>query len=167
MLISFSPVSGNKNFIPVASNQEMYEQAYVPGPHGTTTTVLGGKGFADPGRHPVLATSEIGQPFGFQPPGEATVAQRPDADGNDDDRVPLTREYDDFSRGFNDALSRIEEEESRPATAVNSSSMSGYGNGYGAGADDRDLGAWTPRGGEGPLWQQNRRQSRNMMWMQQ
>lgn len=66
------------------------------------------------------------------------------------DRVPLTRELDDFSHGFNTALEGIEEEgnelEDRPQAAEEYPG---------------------PRrgGGSGILWQQNRRRSRNLMWM--
>lgn len=89
--------------------------------------------------------------------------------GEASDEVPLTREIDDFSRGFNDALERIGEE---PEGPVNGNGMN---NGYnGSGSAN---GSGTPPGsgsgtgnGEGssssttPLWQQNRRQSRNLMW---
>lgn len=79
------------------------------------------------------------------------------------------REIDDFSQGFHAALGRIgeedEEEEERhqqgayrdhvpgaaaPATAAGGQDQQGE-DGEGSGAR--------------PLWQQNRRQSRNMMWM--
>ena len=66
------------------------------------------------------------------------------------DREPLTRgELDDFSRGFNTALDEVDADD---GTQANSQSMSAYGK---------------PRGrGEGSaLWQQNRRRSRNLMWM--
>ncbi|KAK0715550.1 hypothetical protein B0H67DRAFT_242965 [Lasiosphaeris hirsuta] len=60
-----------------------------------------------------------------------------------EDQVPLTRELDDFSQGFTAALGRIGEEE-----------------------EDRDrVKTATGAGGVRPLWQQNRRQSRNLMWM--
>ena len=64
------------------------------------------------------------------------------------DQVPLTREIDEFSQGFNTALGDIREDD-EPAS--NAESMSTY----------------PARRGDGgrPLWQQNRRQSRNLMWM--
>lgn len=65
------------------------------------------------------------------------------------DREPLTGELDDFSRGFNTALDEVDADDS---TQANSHGMGAYGR---------------PRGrGEGSaLWQQNRRRSRNLMWM--
>ncbi|KAH6685946.1 hypothetical protein F5X68DRAFT_209572 [Plectosphaerella plurivora] len=171
-----------RGFTPIASNLDPYDQGYQPGPHGTTTTILGGKAFADPGRHPAVSSTEVGQPYAYAygPGGEVIPMQEPgrrsDFGDTSDDRVPLNHEYGDFSRGFSDALSRIEEEESRPASAVvNNHGMGTYGTGagYGAGvgepASPPATGSYSPRGGGqgGPLWQQNRRQSRNMMWMQQ
>ncbi|KAM7198396.1 hypothetical protein V8F20_006157 [Naviculisporaceae sp. PSN 640] len=64
------------------------------------------------------------------------------------DQIPLTREIDDFSHGFQQALGRIGEEDEPP--------YNGNGNGNGTGHYN---------GAVRPLWQQNRRQSRNLMWM--
>ncbi|POR35603.1 Uncharacterized protein TPAR_04201 [Tolypocladium paradoxum] len=66
----------------------------------------------------------------------------------DPDRVPLTREIDDFSQGFNSALQGIQEDDS---TQPNSNSMGAY--------------PGPRRSGGGILWQQNRRQARNPIWM--
>ena len=64
------------------------------------------------------------------------------------DREPLTRELDDFSRGFNTAIDDIGgDDDTQP-------------NGQGMGAYPGRRG-----GGDGPLWQQHRRRSRNLMWM--
>lgn len=90
------------------------------------------------------------------------------------DQVPLTREIDDFSRGFHDALGRIGEEDeydsspNHSGTGVNEgngvSGPGGGGGGRGNGAAE-DAGEGGPYGGVRPLWQQQRRQSRNLMWM--
>ncbi|KAK1771518.1 hypothetical protein QBC33DRAFT_156072 [Phialemonium atrogriseum] len=90
------------------------------------------------------------------------------ADGGDrlhGDMVPLTREIDDFSRGFQDALGRIDEDDHRgigggggPQGGPNGAGMVGTGGGGGGESGEAD-------GEERPLWQQNRRLSRNMMWM--
>jgi hypothetical protein len=131
-----SPMSAGANFAPVASSYDNAEAGIPPqisnaipgngtgpvfsyGP-GTTTTI--GAGPATYG----YGSSAAGGMVGAAP--QAVVEQ---------DRVPLTREFDDFSRGFNDALENIREE------------------------DERASGPPT----DTPLWQQNRRQSRNMMWM--
>lgn len=178
------PMTGGqgRGFTPIASSLDPYEQGYQSGPHGTTTTILGGKAFTDPGRHPAVSSTEVGQPYAYAygPGGEVIPMRDPGGHRSDfgdtsDDRVPLNHEYGDFSRGFSDALSRIEEEESRPDSAVvNNNAMGTYGSGagYNTGAEEPAsppaTGSYSPRGGQGgPLWQQNRRQSRNMMWMQQ
>lgn len=76
---------------------------------------------------------------------------------SDDDEVPLrygSPEIDDFSRGFNDALSRIgEEDEEGIEDGVNAIGMSGPNGSTGDLADNGR-----------PLWLQSRRQSRNLMW---
>lgn len=105
------------------------------------------------------------------------------------DQVPLTsaaaaagsssREIDDFSQGFHAALGRIGEEDEEEE---DDHDMHGGGGGLGqvmqAGyRDDETAAAAAGLGGEEggtnesasgqgrPLWQQNRRQSRNLMWM--
>lgn len=78
-------------------------------------------------------------------------------DSSSDDEVPLRHgspEIEDFSRGFNDALSRIgEEDEEGIEDEVNAVGMSGHNGSTG------DLGD-----NSRPLWLQSRRQSRNLMW---
>lgn len=89
------------------------------------------------------------------------------------DQIPLTREIDDFSHGFHQALGRIGEEDEPPYTG------GGNMNGNGTGQFSNDLTANEGSGFNGPpgerqsdqegdtrpLWQRNRRQSRNLMWM--
>ncbi|KAL2022913.1 hypothetical protein VTK56DRAFT_4444 [Thermocarpiscus australiensis] len=81
------------------------------------------------------------------------------------DQVPLTRELDDFSQGFHAALGRIGEEDEEEA--YQDLGRSG-GGGQEGGHDVLSGGAASPHHSSGsgrPLWQQNRRQSRNLMWM--
>lgn len=75
-----------------------------------------------------------------------------------EDQIPLrygSPEIDDFSRGFNDALSRIGEEDEDLESHVNGSGMPGTSN---TGSGNGDLGE------SRPLWLQSRRMSRNQMW---
>ncbi|KAL1872034.1 hypothetical protein VTK73DRAFT_1702 [Phialemonium thermophilum] len=113
----------------------------------STSPRYGPDSFGDPAG-PMAATG-LGGRYG----NEAAAAQA--------DTVPLTREIDDFSRGFHDALERIGEEDE----TTNSSGAEGSG-GNGRGVNTGTIGLPGPRGrGLRPLWQQNRRQSRNLMWM--
>ncbi|UNI13414.1 hypothetical protein JDV02_000162 [Purpureocillium takamizusanense] len=84
------------------------------------------------------------------PPEGITVGRGADY-ALDYDQVPLTREIDDFSHGFNSALENIQEDDS--PTQPNMDYMSAY------------PGPRRDRSGGGILWQQNRRQARNPMWM--
>ncbi|KAK3987200.1 hypothetical protein QBC44DRAFT_128180 [Cladorrhinum sp. PSN332] len=95
--------------------------------------------------------------------------------GLESDQVPLTREIDEFSHGFTAALGRIgeEDEEHDLGDGTGRGHMVGGGQ-YGdlSGAHDEG-GTHMSEGGASsiysrgsrPLWQQNRRQSRNLMWM--
>ncbi|KAJ6447144.1 transmembrane alpha-helix domain-containing protein [Purpureocillium lavendulum] len=84
-------------------------------------------------------------------PPEGVMSSRGHDYGLEQDRVPLTREIDDFSHGFNSALENIQEDDS--PTQPNTDYMASY------------PGPRRTRGGGGILWQQNRRQARNPMWM--
>ncbi|KAK3307337.1 uncharacterized protein B0T15DRAFT_574142 [Chaetomium strumarium] len=97
------------------------------------------------------------------------------------DQVPLTREIDDFSQGFHAALGRIgeeDEEEGQETPYKDHVASSGAGQGQqqqegavgGQGGGDHGGGTHDSSGSatsalSKPLWQQNRRQSRNLMWM--
>ncbi|KAK4134517.1 hypothetical protein BT67DRAFT_441692 [Trichocladium antarcticum] len=96
------------------------------------------------------------------------------------DQVPLTREIDDFSQGFSAALGRIGEEDEDQvayrdhepgAAAADSAATAGVAGGAVAGeapAQGQGSETGSTRDSNGPmrpLWQQNRRQSRNLMWM--
>lgn len=75
------------------------------------------------------------------------------------DQVPLTREIDDFSQSFNAALGRIGEEGNSMETGR------GGDDGNSVAGGTAGDGSTTGSGMSRPLWQQNRRQSRNLMWM--
>lgn len=113
------------------------------------------------------ATSRFG---GIPPPRPARAFDEAEAEAEPGDQVPLTREIDDFSRGFHDALGRIGEEDEYESSRNNSGTGVNEGNGvsgpistaHNSGSDNT---ATRPYGGVRPLWQQQRRQSRNLMWM--
>lgn len=46
--------------------------------------------------------------------------------GTADDQVPLNYEYRNYTRGFGDGLSRIDEESSRPSTAAPGSNRNAF-----------------------------------------
>lgn len=85
--------------------------------------------------------------------------------------IPLTREIDDFSRGFHDALGRIgseDEHDNGPSrTRAGVSERHGVGRPTAAGREPYadDAADAQPYNNMRPLWQQQRRQSRNLMWM--
>ncbi|KAK4098349.1 hypothetical protein N658DRAFT_488559 [Parathielavia hyrcaniae] len=103
------------------------------------------------------------------------------------DQVPLTatRELDDFSQGFHAALGRIGEEDEEEAEEEDNREREREGGRYRdapPGQQQHEAGLQGVAGEEGagtgtgthdsagsgagrPLWQQNRRQSRNLMWM--
>ncbi|KAK4172246.1 hypothetical protein QBC36DRAFT_338314 [Triangularia setosa] len=91
------------------------------------------------------------------------------------DQVPLTREIDDFSHGFSAALDRIGEEDEEDHLRREErddlgemNMTSRQVNEENTGVGDRAASSVYSRGSNGggrPLWQQNRRQSKNMMWM--
>ncbi|KAK4226605.1 hypothetical protein QBC38DRAFT_222337 [Podospora fimiseda] len=97
--------------------------------------------------------------------------------GLESDQVPLTREIDEFSHGFTAALGRIgEEDEEHDLGDGTTGHMVGggqYGDLNGTNGDGDDIDGHMSSGGASsvysrgsrPLWQQNRRQSRNLMWM--
>ncbi|KAK4189479.1 hypothetical protein QBC35DRAFT_493298 [Podospora australis] len=126
--------------------------------------------------------------YGQYPPIHG-IAGTPVVHGGIDDRlesdqVPLTREIDDFSQGFSAALGRIgeEDEEEDLGDPNRGHMMSGAAGGGGLGGsnhpasataatDDPHMSAAASStysrssSAARPLWQQNRRQSRNQMWM--
>ncbi|KAF6817530.1 hypothetical protein CPLU01_13560 [Colletotrichum plurivorum] len=151
------PVTNPKDFAPVPG-QEMFDNAgyghpsMMPGAHGTTTSISGGRGVNTPagsstnGYHPGAAISS----------GGAAA-----------DEVPLTHqnEMEEFQRGFSDAIGRGGADDGARLGSAGgaSTATAATGNGYGAGAPVSSGGGDITD--ERPLWQQNRRQSRNLMWM--
>ena len=91
-----------------------------------------------------VATSNENAETGAASPANPTrpePAHGMSAGGGD---APTTGTFEDFQRGFGEALGEIREEEDGAAPAARVS----------GGSD-----------AETPLWQQDRRQSRNMMWL--
>ncbi|KAI1856777.1 hypothetical protein JX265_011418 [Neoarthrinium moseri] len=71
-----------------------------------------------------------------------------------------SREIDDFSHGYTAALGHMQDEDRQPLTVVNPDDHH-HDHDY-----DHDERPGSPiRNSDRPLWQQNRRQSRNLMWM--
>ena len=102
---------------------------------------------------PVATSNENAEagfaPLPHPPPAAATTAAGAFMEGSDAERAPLAGRYEDFSREYGEALGNIQEEDEDGATGVGARVSGG------------------PHAGdvETPLWQQDRRQSRNMMWM--
>ncbi|EFQ34703.1 hypothetical protein CGRA01v4_08226 [Colletotrichum graminicola] len=148
---SFVPEPNSKEFSAVPGGEMMFDQAgyghpaMMPGAHGTTTSISGGK---------AAGTPPHAGPGGYNP---AHGASHSTGEG-----VPLTQstENEDFTRGYNDAPLPVREEY-RP-TSSGSSTAAGNPYSSGSGTDSAQQQA---EGADGkPLWQQNRRQSRNMVW---
>lgn len=112
-------MSNNVAFTPVATSHENAETGFTPLPHPTRP-------------EPAAGPSTFG----------ASV------EGSAAERAPLAGEFYDFSRGFGEALTNIQEEDEGGTTGVGARVSAG-----------------SQAGVETPLWQQDRRQSRNMMWM--
>lgn len=144
-------------FQPVHQSFEAWETGLAPGSTAGSRT---------PPRRP--QRPEYYGPSDVMAGGGGGAAAGDIADGDDrlhGDMVPLTREIDDFSRGFQDALGRIDEYDHRGVGGgvgaqggPNGAGMVGTGGRGGGESGEAD-------GEERPLWQQNRRLSRNMMWM--
>lgn len=97
-----------------------------------------------------VATSNENADTGTPPPNPTRPAP---AHGSEAERAPLAGEYEDFQRGFGEALGEIREEDEGAAV------------GGAAGATGSRGSRGSVAAVETPLWQQDRRQSRNMMWM--
>lgn len=105
-----------------------------------------------------VATSNENAETGVPPapnPTRPALAHGASADASEAERAPFAAEFDDFQRGYGEALGEIREEDEGGAAAA------GGGAGARGSRGERGSGAEL----ETPLWQQDRRQSRNMMWM--
>lgn len=80
--------------------------------------------------------AETGFRSGPNPVPPAPAVPRSPTNGGYSERAPLAGEFDDFQRGVSEVVGNIKEAPAGGAVGVDT-----------------------------PLWQQNRRQSRNMMWM--
>lgn len=163
-----SPMSGGPGFTPLDSNSSGVATVkgktitHITGVPNTRNTVwhYSTVGSGSPTRNSWgTAGAEGAAAAGAA--GEYRGARSSLHDDFGEDEVPLRHgspEIDDFSRGFNDALSRIGEEDEEDLDEVNGTRMSPHGNG-GSHAESGDLGEQSR-----PLWLQPRRQSRNLMW---
>lgn len=175
-------MSGGAQFQPLYTSQEGYETGAAP--HGTATYIQGGDNGLYPGQPPTAENGYYNNgPYGSYAAasaiplaaGAGAYAHHQSGSGQfEGDQVPLTREtreIDDFSHSFHAALERIGEED--PADLADQpihrdGNVNGNMSSYGASANNHAV-AEQPsspvEGGDRPLWQQNRRQSRNLMWM--
>ncbi|KAH6659414.1 hypothetical protein BKA67DRAFT_544378 [Truncatella angustata] len=112
-------------------------------PHGNTTQITGGQHAAQ-------------QNYSY-PSGPATGAMAETTPIADAHTRNGANELDDFSHGYSAAVGQIQhhEEDRQPLTPVN---IDGHSSGSDSSSPSRRM-------GDRPLWQQNRRQSRNLMWM--
>ncbi|KAK0620186.1 hypothetical protein B0T14DRAFT_537716 [Immersiella caudata] len=132
------------------------------GAAGAHTSYPPAEGYHYPGQFPA-AYAGAGTPVIITgaPAGVAYAQAYSDRKGKaplESDQVPLTRDLNDPGAGYQKGLGRIgEEDEDRE---------SGSGNGQGQpGPNSPEEGEGTGSPGGRPLWQQNRRQSRNQVWM--
>ncbi|GJC78461.1 hypothetical protein ColLi_01299 [Colletotrichum liriopes] len=152
---SYIPETNSKDFAPVPGGEMMFDQAgyghpsMMPGAHGTTTSISGGK---------AATTPPSSAPGGYNPASGASASGASRSTG-DDTLLSQQNEIDEFSHGYHDAVTPGHEESRAGSSGSNSG---GAPNGAGAGGPSEHH---NDAAGERPLWQQNRRQSRNMMWM--
>ncbi|ROT42889.1 hypothetical protein SODALDRAFT_342136 [Sodiomyces alkalinus F11] len=147
-----NPMGGGPDFAPVAPSQEAYDQGYAShGPYEHAPDCPLSRGLDAPFHHAAdcplakavpgstLRSAFPAHPFTYGPGGEIVPTRgsggipiRNDSSGmfgvsrTADDQVPLNHDYQDFTRGFSDGLSRIDEEGSRPTTAAHGSSRNGF-----------------------------------------
>ncbi|KAJ9136512.1 hypothetical protein NKR23_g9894 [Pleurostoma richardsiae] len=170
-------MSGGPGFAPLDGSHDHYEtgiSGFRPEQGHTTTEITSGvpaqnflpQGYYHPNQYPggYGAAGAAGGAAGAAAGTGAYMSGSVPSPHMSPDQVPLThdsREFDDFSRGFHDALGRIGEEDEDEVSGSSSGNLNGNGmNSTG------DLGEGSSAsGGVRPLWQQNLRQSRNMMWM--
>ena len=178
---------GGNGFTPVHQSNEGFESGLPPvaggvatfsndlsaggpspfayhGAAGTHTSYPPAEGYHYPGQYPaayagVAPAGIVGAPVP-PPKSQARGANGHRHGHTESDQVPLTREIDEFSQGYQQALGRIGEED-ESSERLNTGTTSGGDLSEGRGVPEGS----GSRGGPRPLWQQNRRQSRNQMWM--
>lgn len=163
-------MTGGPQFQPLNGSNDGYDSGGMY--HGTTTMITGGDTGLYPGQPPAEHDSYRGAYAAGAIPLAAGVYSHRSSDSQfEGDQVPLTaptREIDDFSHSFHAALERIGEEEPDSADLADhpinrGGNVNGNMSSYGA---SQDVGESSMDDEPGrPLWQQNRRQSRNLMWM--
>lgn len=130
----------NQAHAPPGQAVNMYN-SYEPR-HGNSTYVTGGRATGQPWNHHPTEVARSG----------AAAVSTPIADAH---MRNGSNELDDFSHGYTAAVGHIQNEDRQPLTISNSDDS------Y-SGSETESPGRST---GDRPLWQQNRRQSRNLMWM--
>ncbi|KAK1849775.1 hypothetical protein CCHR01_07593 [Colletotrichum chrysophilum] len=155
-----SPMTNQKDFTQVPGQDTMFDQAgyghpsMMPGAHGTTTSITGGN------------AAHSGGSVKSGGAGGAVASGAVRSGNGGEDEIPLTHqnEMTEFLRGYHEAISRPEGDEVRQGSAGGNSTATGatateFGAAPNANAGGGDITE------ERPLWQQNRRQSRNLMWI--
>lgn len=159
----YGPLERNR---PASANLYNPSNSHLPDPYGPIEPVLSAPAPANMG----AAAHGFSQPLRYNPAymaaglqqakGSLTPVVEEDHSLEREREEPHVREIDDFSRAYSSAgigqLSDRGVEEDRAPLRDNSQE-----------AREREGSASPPRGGSGhrPLWQQNRQQSRNLMWL--
>lgn len=132
-----------------AYNEPNYS-AYEPRT-GTTTHISAGPEVAPPLRYnPVHTPADV---RGSTPIADAHMS-------------PTGREIDDFSQAYGAAISHNGAEDDRQPLTVVNPDLPDHPDHPGGPESTSGSDSGSPsRNGSRPLWQQNRRQSRNLMWM--
>ncbi|KAI1143093.1 hypothetical protein F5Y05DRAFT_367465 [Hypoxylon sp. FL0543] len=148
---------------------EPWQAAPVAAPARTSTA---NRGFSQPLRyHPatIRAVPPLGLGTGLAPVAEEEHPHEQERDHNDDyDRGVSSSEIDDFSRAYSSAGIGTQEmeEDRRPLTVMNpDENPPGSGTTSPGGSRSPTRGEGTGGPGNRPLWQQNRQQRRNLMWL--
>ncbi|KAI1381834.1 hypothetical protein F4677DRAFT_5728 [Hypoxylon crocopeplum] len=138
---------------------------WQPGPAmAPAMTTTAGRGFSQPLRyHPAtIRAVPLGVGTGLTPVAEEEQQHEQEHE-HEHSGGPNASEIDDFSRAYSSAGIGTQGEDRQPLTVMNpddSSSRSGSTSPGGSQSPTRGTGP-----GNRPLWQQNRRQGRNLMWL--
>ncbi|OTB06288.1 hypothetical protein M426DRAFT_114981 [Hypoxylon sp. CI-4A] len=146
---------------PYYAPQEPWRSA--PPPAASAMTASTSRSFSQPLRYPPPAVQAVplGVGTGLAPVAEEEQSHDQDSD-QDQDRGMSSSEIEDFSRAYSRAGIGTQdmEEDRRPLTVDDSPPRSETTSPGGSRSPSR--GPWP---GNRPLWQQNRQQGRNMMWL--